>query len=647
MINLKESLNDSQYQAATHMSGPAVVIAGAGSGKTHTLTSRVAYLLDNWVPAERILMLTFTNAVADEMKVRAEQISGSKCDKMIACTYHRFCNIMLRKYGKFIGLHNYTIITPAENKTLIDYVKSSDDRYKDLQGFPTSKTLLSIFSKSVNCQTTITNIITKDENLNKYIDYIPLIEQLFEDISIYCFNIQKFNYDDLLLYMNKLLDNDEICEKIANSFDHIMVDEFQDTNNLQEEILLKLSKYNKNIMVVGDISQSIYAFRGANSKNLQYFDAHFEHCEHIVLDTNYRSSQQILDFANSVMNNNKKSWPYYNMKSADNKQGDKPKFVRPMDNYQQCAAVLQCIKDYHNKGINYSDMAIIERGSMSSFEIEAELNRLDIPFDKRGGMKLMDYECVGDILTYLTLIVKPYDNISWFRILKIHPYIGDVTARKIADTCKNTDFLIDKKYSKNKYFVELQELFNQYNQFRLEEDFHKLYDTIVKFYFDVRTRAVQNSRMREDTKQDALDYIERDKTILDQVRNMVVKYDKISDFLDDLILDSISEEEKDEDRLIITTVHSAKGLEWKIVFIIDCINGSFPAYINSKEQYGSEEDEEELRCFYVAITRAKDQLYIFSPKMHMHAGIMEPARPTHYLDSVDNNTLDFHYIETR
>ena len=304
---LREELNDEQYKAAMHLDGPAVIMAGAGSGKTHTLIGRVVNLVDRGIRPQRILMLTFTNAAADEMKSRAANKLDDRCGEIVGCTYHKFCNTMLRQYGYSIGVKNYMILSPIEDRNLIEYVKSSDPEYNNLKGFPSAKILQGIFSKKVNCQKDIKDILYEDDSLAKFLHYFREIEVLYDKVNEYCFEKQKYNYDHLLIYMNELLNNDDICRKVAQKFDYIMVDEFQDTNNLQEEILIKLSKFNRNIMVVGDISQSIYAFRGANVRNLQNFHKKFDDCKVIVLNTNYRSNQEILDFANSVMKCNVKS----------------------------------------------------------------------------------------------------------------------------------------------------------------------------------------------------------------------------------------------------------------------------------------------------------------------------------------------------
>lgn len=624
---LKEDLNDQQFEAAMHMQGPLVIMAGAGSGKTHTLMSRVAHLVDSGVNPKRILMLTFTNAAADEMKNRSVNLLDSRCADIIACTYHKFCNIMLRRYGRVINLDNYSIISASENKNLINYVKSSNEIY-DLTGFPPAKTLMNIFSKKINCDKTIKEILLEDD-FNKYIKYVDEIDQLFDDVKEYSYNNRKLNYDDLLVYMNQLLDNENICHRIADSFDYIMIDEFQDTNNLQEEIIIKLSKFNDNVAVVGDISQSIYAFRGANVRNLQNFHSKFSNCKVVVLYKNYRSTQEILDLANKVMNTNVNSWSYFDMES-NNKYGSKPLLTKAYDDFNEKDKVIELIQEYHNQGINYSDIAILERGSMSSFGIEAELNKLNIPFEKRGGMKFMDYECIGDMLAYFAVITDPYNLLCWFRLLQLHPGIGNSNAKKIADLCINKDFLLSDTYKKRKYYPELEMLNARYNQFKKEKDLHLLFKQIEDFYFDLRKRTVQDSKMSTDAKAEAMEYIDRDKTIVEQLKIIASKYNDIVSFVDDLLLDSLTQDKKEEDSLIISTVHSAKGLEWKVVIILDCVEGSFPTYIDEFD-FGTEKDEEELRCFYVALTRAKDKLHIFAPQFKMQKGIFERTRLTHYL----------------
>ena len=628
-LQLQKDLNPEQFQAAMHMAGPAVIMAGAGSGKTHTLMSRVAHLVDRGIKPERILMLTFTNAAADEMKQRASKLLDDRCKNIVACTYHKFCNMMLRRFGKELGVENYMILSSSDNRNMIDYVKTTNPMFDNLKGFPSAKVLECMFSSQVNKQLPMSIILRSEKSYSKYDDYDREIEYLQSLVSAYGYHNQKYNYDDLLLYMKKLLENQEICRRIACMYDYIMIDEFQDTNNLQEEIITKLSVYNGNITVVGDISQSIYAFRGANVRNLQAFSSKFSNCKTIVLNTNYRSTQEILDLANTVMHNNVKSWTYYDM-VANNKNGNKPIFHQPYDEFEQRDYVLKKIEEYHNSGIAYSDMAIIERSSMSSFSIESSLQKAGVPFEKRGGMKFMDYECIGDMLAYFGIITNPYDLLSWFRVLKLHPDIGKKTAREIADNCRDVDFLVYNNYQKRKFYPELVLLDKAYKDFRAESNLQKVFCLIRDFYFETRQRALDLSRMKDDARMEAQSDLERDKTVVEQLFNMTKEYKSIVSFVDDITLDSVSESASDEDTLIVTTVHSAKGLEWKIVFMIDCCEGAFPAHIDMT-QYGTPEDEEELRCFYVALTRAKDVLHVISPTYKQIGGNIEHVSKSHYL----------------
>jgi len=623
---LKRTLNPEQFEASMHMEGPAAIMAGAGSGKTHTLMNRVAHLIDSGVNPERILMLTFTNAAADEMKRRSTTVLDDRCKSIVACTYHKFCNMMLRSFGRRIGLRDYTVLSAVEGRNLIVYVKSSDPELSRLKYFPTSQTIENLMSTHVNTGADISEMLAG----TKYEHYTQEIIMFIEKVERYRFRRGKLNYDDLLVYMEKLLRDPESCRRIAGMYDYIMVDEYQDTNNLQEEIIAHLFEYNKNIAVVGDISQSIYGFRGANVDNLKNFSKRFTGCRVLKLSRNYRSTQEILNLANNVMKKNVVSWDYFDM-NANNKNGRLPEIVKTMDETEQCFYVIDKIQKYHQEGIPYKNIAVLERSSRSSFMLEKELNLAGIPFDKRGGKKFLDYECVGDLLGFMTVIQDPKDNISWFRILKLLPGIGDIYARRIADGCHAEGFLTDAKLSRKPYYKELEKLSKAYTDFKDTEDFHVLVSKLIRFYLEYRKHIIDVSKLNDENTEKAINQLENDKEIAERFREMTVDYDNLISFLDDLVLDSLSELESEEDKLMISTVHSAKGLEWDAVFIIDSIEGRFPAQIWFEDR-GSPADEEELRCFYVAMTRAKDMLHICCP-LTIRKGMEDVAvEPTHYLD---------------
>lgn len=586
-------MNVEQMRVVEHLYGPAAVLAGAGTGKTATLIDRIKELSKLTDPS-RIVMLTFTNAAADEMKFRASKVN-EKCKDVIACTYHKYCGRILRKYGKAIGIDpSFEILVNKKYQTLIEYVKSSNEYYDSLKDFPSASKLDSIFSILINNEDIdISNLVYG----TKYAAYATDIMNLYSDVKKYGLENHKLNFDDMLVYMNDLLNNDEICKKIAESYDFLMVDEFQDTNALQLNILLKLSKYNNNIVVVGDISQSIYKFRGARVENIQKFIDSFSYCEVYKLSLNYRSSSRILDATNSIMENNVSSWDYTYMVSNKEDPGSYPELIVHTDDNRQIEWIIKKINDSLDSGYTLRDIAILERTSMSSFKLENSLLKLKIPFEKRGGRKFTDYACIDDMISFLSIMIKN-DKFNWFNVLKLIPGIGNKTAVNIAEHCKESNFL--DKYNKRKYNEDLILLQNNINMFS-KYDFDQLFDEVAKYYFKLREEKIEKSKMSSSAKFDAKERIDKDKEIIAILKDMTSGYKDLKSFLEDIALDSVNTN-TEGDRLLITTIHGAKGLEWPIVIIIDCIDKEMSDY------------EEELRCLYVAMTRAETELILSIPR---------------------------------
>lgn len=586
-------MNVEQMRVVEHLYGPAAVLAGAGTGKTATLIDRIKELSKLTDPS-RIVMLTFTNAAADEMKFRASRVN-EKCKDVIACTYHKYCGRILRKYGKAIGIDpSFEILVNKKYQTLIEYVKSSNEYYDSLKDFPSASKLDSIFSILINNEDIDISSLVYG---TKYAAYATDIMNLYSDVKKYGLENHKLNFDDMLVYMNDLLNNDEICKKIAESYDFLMVDEFQDTNALQLNILLKLSKYNNNIVVVGDISQSIYKFRGARVENIQKFIDSFSDCEVYKLSLNYRSSSRILDATNSIMENNVSSWDYTYMVSNKEDPGSYPELIVHTDDNRQIEWIIKKINDSLDSGYTLRDIAILERTSMSSFKLENSLLKLKIPFEKRGGRKFTDYACIDDMISFLSIMIKN-DKFNWFNVLKLIPGIGNKTAVNIAEHCKESNFL--DKYNKRKYNEDLILLQNNVNMFS-KYDFDQLFDEVAKYYFKLREEKIEKSKMSSSAKFDAKERIDKDKEIIAILKDMTSGYKDLKSFLEDIALDSVNTN-IEGDRLLITTIHGAKGLEWPIVIIIDCIDREMSDY------------EEELRCLYVAMTRAETELILSIPR---------------------------------
>lgn len=630
-----DHLNNAQKNAVTTTEGPLIIIACAGSGKTTALINRVAYLIaEKEVIPESILLLTFTNAAAKNMLDKAKSMSDERCLRINACTYHSFCTKMLREYGRTINLNpNFTILNSTDVTEAIKFVKANKPEYKEKK-FPTNKTILKIFSSSVNGNLSLSDLINSNKKL---IPYKLQIEQLFKEYSDYKRTKQFCDYDDLLVHFNSLLDNYEICNKIKSRFQYIMIDEYQDTNNLQEQIITKLAGKNSNIAVVGDDYQSIYKFRGSNVNNFLNFPNKFNKCKTITLDINYRSTKEILDLANCIMKNHAHFGFPKNMKD-NNKHGIKPQVVFPKSQNEEKEYILSKILLLHKKGVPFSDIAILERESLSSTGLEIALDHEGISYEKLGGKKFLEHVCVQDMLAYLRCLTNPFDELAWFRILKLHPGIGDKYSRDIASLCsKDRNFLENNLYKKKNFYEELLLLKKEFDKNK-ELDFHSAFNEFLIFYKKLRKRIISIMNTDENTKIDYQEKYKSDEEILDVLKELSLQYTTALQMLDDMSLDNSKlSKNKNDGMLTISTIHSAKGLEWKYVFIIDCVDAILPGEIAMLEKTNgqSENFDEELRCFYVAITRAKEELYIFAPYSIVKNGRYIPTSITPFLNNCE------------
>lgn len=633
----KSKLNAKQYDAVTTINGPLLIIAGAGSGKTHTLINRVSYMIESGIHPENILLLTFTNAAANNMKERASKILDERCNSITACTYHSFCAKMLRIYGNVVELdRNFTILSPSDVIDAISFVKAKNIDYKK-RGFPKNSTVANIFSESINKNISINEVL----NNNKYYKYKSFyydLNNLFKDYTAYKKAKNFCDYDDLLLLFNILLDNDKIRDVISEKYKYIMVDEYQDTNLLQEQIVFKLSKKYKNIAVVGDDYQSIYAFRGSDINNILNFNKKIDNCKKTIININYRSTKEILNLANAVMDRNANFGFKKDMKD-NNCSGEKPSLIECYDSKDEAAFIIKKIKEFQNKGINYKNIAILERNSFSSSFLEILLTQLNIPFNKMGGLKFLEHECVLDIIAYLKCLYNPLDELGWFRILKLCPGIGDIYARNLASlSLIDTNFLTNNPYEKRKFYKELIDLNIEFNKLKLL-DYETQINEIVNFYCDLRKRIIDIANVEDESNRTEMyEKLNSDKEILQILIDIALKYKSANEFLDALILDSTPDQEKKDNAVTISTIHSAKGLEWEYVFILDCVEGCIPN-LDENDQRNSFKDNEELRCFYVAITRAKSDLYLMVPNVINKYGKIIPGNLTHYLDGCENLML--------
>ena len=602
MIRYEEVLNEAQLEAVMTVDGPILVIAGAGSGKTRTLVYRVARLIELGIPPTSILLLTFTRKAAQEMLERASNLQDMRCRFVIGGTFHSLANRILRRYADRLGFSNgFSLLDRSDTEDIISTLLHESD-FKDHR-LPKKSTIADIFSKVVNTESSIEGVLKKEyEHL---LELTPYIERLYCMYLEYKKKNSLMDYDDLLVYMRKLLEDVRIRKRLSDQFKYIMVDEYQDTNKIQADILEGLCFTHKNIMVVGDDSQAIYSFRGADYNNMFEFPKRFSGTKIIKLEQNYRSTQPILDLTNAIMENATKK--YTKCLYTRRKGGKKPEIVNTKTEEKQAKFVCRFIKEQLKKGYSLKDIAVLFRASYHSFELEAELTRKRIPYVKYGGFKFLESAHIKDFLCHLKAFLNKEDIISWIRILKLVKNIGPSKAQKLFLWIKENDIhpkdihkWPELKEREREGIINLAQLFFNISQNGISPA--EAVKLTIDYYLPI-------------LKEKFIDDYPRRKKELDQLVPMASRYNSLKSFVDDLILEPPAspdelEQRKVEDFLTLSTVHSAKGLEWPIVVIIWASDGRFPL---AKALSDLDLLEEERRLMYVAATRAKDHLVICYP----------------------------------
>jgi DNA helicase-2/ATP-dependent DNA helicase PcrA len=639
-IQYKTQLNASQYEAITSTEGPLLVIAGAGSGKTRTLTYRVARLVEAGVPPSSILLLTFTRKAAQQMLERATELLDSRCGKVAGGTFHSFGNSILRKYASHMGLDpGFAIMDRVDAEAAISILRKEIDAGSKHRSFPRKHTLANIFSRAVNKMTTIEDVVYDD--YSHLSSDMEAISQLFQGYQRHKREHQLLDFDDLLVFLQQLLkSHPDIRERISSSFKYIMVDEYQDTNKIQAEILYLLTGAHQNIMVVGDDSQSIYAFRGANFRNIMEFPKMFPDTRIITLEENYRSVQPILNLTNVIIDQatEKYSKTLFTRKSG----GSAPVLVSARDENSQSLFIVRKIRELTDQGVALNQIAVLFRAGFHSFDLEIELNREQVPFIKVGGFRFVESAHIKDVLAHLRVISNPHDRISWYRILLLVNKIGPTTAQKVFEAIKNegsgyTGLLTVKPTTGAlKGLKRLKELFSDIDSYPMSVA--KMGEAVIRYYLPIL-------KERHD------DHPKREKD-LEQLLAIMERYGNLEKFLTDMALeppntsvgDTFATETAPTDRLVLSTVHSAKGLEWHTVFIIWALDGRFPS---AQSIYKEEDLEEELRLMYVAATRAREKLYFTYPGQiyDRSVGVML-NRPSRFIDMMPEDILEQRWAES-
>lgn len=629
-VNYENDLNPAQLSAVMHKKGSVLVIAGAGSGKTKTLTYRVARLIEDGIKPENILLLTFTKKAAAEMLSRATLVLDDRCEKVAGGTFHSFANIILRKYSKFLKLKsNFTILDKSDCEDIINHITGQMFPKKEKR-FPKKSTILEIYSKSVNKETPTKQII--EEEFPQFAHCEDKIIEVHKAYVGYKRENSVLDYDDLLLYVKLLLENNEgLRKKLSNQYQYIMVDEYQDTNTLQADVIKLLASEHSNIMAVGDDAQSIYSFRGANYRNILDFPKLFEGTEIIKLEQNYRSTQNILKLTNTIISKAKEKYAktlFSNIESPI-----VPALICAKDTQMEADFICQRILELLDEDVNLSDICVLARNARMSYALEIELSKRAIPYQKFGGPKFMETAHIKDIVSHLRVIINPDDIISLNRILLLLKGVGATTVNNIIPIIKgnlNPNIKLLPSNKTTSLVPLLKTLENLRSQISMRkpsdivEDVIEYYRPILKDKYD--------------------DYNKREKD-LDHFQYLSEQYSNLEDFISDMALEppdasveGMYKRNSDDEALTISTIHSAKGLEWDSVFIIGAVDGRFPSAYSFNS---AEEMDEELRLMYVATTRAKNNLYITYPvDMYDYSMNMVLSKPSRFLNGIPDDILE-------
>jgi len=538
-----DELDEEQKVAVVESEGKIVVIAGPGSGKTRVITYKIAYLLMTGVRASEMLLVTFTRAAARQMIERAQKATRAELNDMLAGTFHHVCNILLRKYGSAVGLKpNFTILDESDAKDLMKIVRARFVTSKQMnKALPTNTELHNLYSYMVNTFSTPYEVVLK--RAKRWINVIDVIERIFQEYALEKEKQNVVDYDDLLIKMLQLLENyPDVREAISSRFKWVLVDEFQDTNIVQLKIVQLLSQVHGNVFVVADDAQSIYSFRGARFENVKEI---MKDAKVFKIQTNYRSTDRIVDLVNSVIP--RSSVP--KKLRAVRASSQKPVVVNTYDHFDEASFVAQQILTHVNEGVDYSDIAVIYRAHSHSLELQLELAKKNIPFRILSGIKFSESAHAKDVMAFLKLMVNPFESISWTRLLKLLDNIGDVTAEKITNEILNSESPIDA-------FLAMNVKSNNAMQIKEIMDYCRgkpPAQQIERF-----TRILQNYLEFEYP-----DFRDREEDI-ERLTEMAKFYDSTQDFLNDLLIsEDVGREVENESKVTLTTVHQAKGLEWK------------------------------------------------------------------------------------
>ena len=605
-VSYLDGLNPEQRRAATHGDGPLLVVAGAGTGKTKTLACRVAHLIAGDVPPERILLLTFTRRAAREMLGRAGRLSdASAAGRVWGGTFHSVANRLLRTHGAALGLSpSFTVVDQGDSADMLGLVRGELGLERTDRRVPRKETLAVIYSRAVNGARPLREMLERD--FPWCAGDLEALRAVFRAYSERKRLQHVLDYDDLLLYWRALVSAPGIGDAVGDAFDHVLVDEYQDTNALQAEILRKMRRRNDNVTVVGDDAQAIYSFRSATARNILDFPTHFPGTTTVLLEQNYRSTQPILEVSNAVMAQARER--FTKVLWSGREEPRQPVLVTCLDEAGQAELVCRNVLENRELGMLLREQAVLFRAAWHSDLLEVELARRNIPFVKYGGIKFLEAAHVKDLIAILRVLENPADELAWFRMLQMIEGVGPATARRLmsafgvgtASDVSPLDRLIDGSTDVRSTAIgDLRRALRDCRRGDLTpgaeiERLRRFSDPVVESRYDSAA-----ARLRD----------------LDQLQLVAASFPTRARFITELTLDPPTSTEDlaappglDEDYLILSTIHSAKGCEWDSVHVIHASDGMIPSDMALTDDDGL---EEERRLFHVALTRAKRSLYVY------------------------------------
>ena len=665
-IDYAAELNKQQLAAVTAPPGPLLVIAGAGSGKTRTLTYRVAYLLENGVDARNILLLTFTNKAARQMLDRVSNLLPVDAAGIWGGTFHSIGNRMLRRHGSALGYSSgFTIMDREDQKDLIATVVASSGIDPKEMRFPKADVLADIFSFVVNTERPIEELLAE-----KFPYFLPLLEQIKDVQARYERKKKATNsvdFDDLLeKTLRMLLEHEHIARVYRRQFQFILVDEYQDTNKIQADFIDVLAREHQNVMVVGDDAQSIYSWRGANFQNILEFPKRYPKAQVFRIELNYRSVPEILEVANSAIAANVKQFKK-NLSATRDSKAMKPALVALNDGSEQAQFVAQRVLELRDEGVELNEIAVLYRAHYHAVELQLEFSRRGIPYQITSGIRFFEQAHIKDVASFIRFVANPRDEVAFKRMVRLLPGIGGKIAENLwngweksldsvpvaavadrgpgpmpqateAAAAGDRGYSIGERLLKLNVSTRSKKTWEQLAQ-TLDEiapngkpnpPSAMIVSVVEAIYDDYAKANFTNYELRRED--------------LNQLASFARQFSNAQEFLSQLALISNVDAEAapnaaaDKEAVNLSSVHQAKGLEFHTVFVIWLTDGMFPS---SRSLETRDAIEEERRLFYVAITRARDELYLSYPHMRLNAGFGDVfQRPSRFLKEIPNELLE-------